>query len=144
MNELHFVRIYADIQLEINLSDIRIIELEADKRYYLKQLKMLEPHELSSSSISGLPGAHQSPISIDRAFEKIMDINNAIDDEQHHLWDLCERQKSIQKAANGFQGLHLKVALMRFIDGKTLQQIADELNYSKGYLKHVSAGIRNL
>ncbi len=47
----------------------------------------------------------------------------------------------IEEKLNSFKGLEYKVAYMRIVEGKKIEKIAEELNYSEDWIKKVSAKI---
>lgn len=51
--------------------------------------------------------------------------------------------KKIKKGLKGLEGLELKVREMRTIEGKKLNQIANELGYSEGYIRRVACKTSN-
>lgn len=141
MNELHFIKVYRDLQAEIDDSFKLIALLERNRNYYINQLKQLEPHELSASTISGMPGAHKSPLTVDHALDHIQDVSNQIEYEQHRLWALCDYQDSVEHRAKGIDDIYHRVAFMKLIERKPIDVIARETNYSKGYIWNISQRI---
>lgn len=66
--------------------------------------------------------------------------------EQHdNIEKMLELKKRLKKAAekilSQFEGVEYKVAYARFVEGKLLREIADELNYSYDYIRKMMSKI---
>lgn len=61
------------------------------------------------------------------------------------LTERLERKKGIkaklEKKLSELESIEYKVAFMRIVEGMTLEEIAEELNYSIGWIKKVSAKV---
>ncbi|MGF7059272.1 hypothetical protein [Brassicibacter mesophilus] len=79
------------------------------------------------------------------ALDMYMDRKHKIDNEtaiiQAILEDKRETQRQILNKIEHLEGLEYKIAYKRFIEGKTLNEIAEELHISEIYAKKKSAKI---
>ncbi len=80
-------------------------------------------------------------IDLDVYVERKHKLNNEAAIIQAILDDKRETQRQILEKLNQLEGLEYKIAYKRFIEGKTLNEIAGELGYSYQYMKEVSAKI---
>lgn len=59
-------------------------------------------------------------------------------------WDLAQEMNTLydlKKVIYGFSGLNHHILRMKYIDGLSLKEIADELGYSLGYVKNRHSAI---
>lgn len=66
-------------------------------------------------------------------------LNNEAAIIQSILDDKRETQRQILQKLRQLEGLEYKIAYKRFVEGKSLNQIAEELGYSHDYMKEVSS-----
>ncbi len=78
-------------------------------------------------------------IDLDVYVERKHKLNNEAAIIQAILDDKRETQRQILEKLKQLEGLEYKIAYKRFIEGKTLNEIAGELGYSYQYMKEVSA-----
>lgn len=64
-----------------------------------------------------------------REYEKML--------EEKHKW-----REEIEERWKALDGLEYKVFYGRYVEGKTLPEIAEELNYSDEHIRRVSAGVK--
>jgi DNA repair exonuclease SbcCD ATPase subunit len=141
MSELNFIQSYKDLVnlIEQHKGIIKVAEEEI--RYLEKQLHATEPHKLTGMNMGGQPKGNLSPISIDRCVEGIQRCKHLIEIEQEQIRKLEDKKEEIESKLSELEGLYFKVAVMRDIEGKNLKQIADELGYTEGYIKNISAAL---
>lgn len=142
MNDiLSIIKGYQDLQNEIdiheNLKDIA----ERNLKYYSKQMNTGAPHEISAIAPDGQPHGNYSPITLDRAWDEVQKWEHAKEIEESAIEYLQKKKKEIEDSINSLKDLEYKVAFMRIIERKTLQEIADELHHSFSTIAHVSAEI---
>lgn len=72
---------------------------------------------------------------------KVEDIIERIEWEiAHKMNDLYD----IKKLVSAFEGLEHKILVKKYIEGKTLEQVAIDLNYSYNYIKHKHAELMRI
>lgn len=108
-------------------------------KYFERQMTASAPHDISSANMDGMPHGNFSPVSLDKAVDEIRHNECMIEIEEAEIKRLRTKKKEIEDIAKEFEGLYLKVAVMKHIEQKPLQRIADELGYSVGYIQNVSA-----
>lgn len=101
--------------------------------------KMLESYEREQYAIHRLLKVPE--IDYCRYLELQLALNNKTAIVQSILDDKKETQKEIFEKLNKLEGLEYKIAYKRFIEGKRLYEIADELDYSYDYIKEISSRI---
>lgn len=69
-------------------------------------------------------------------------INNEAAIIQDILEDKRQTQREILNKLEQLEGLEYKIAYKRFVEGKTLNEIASELGYSHDYMREVSSNIK--
>jgi len=101
--------------------------------------EMLESYEREQYAIYRLlrnPG-----IDYPRYLELQTALNNKTAIVQSILEDKKETQKEVLKKLEKLEGLEYKIAYKRFIEGKTINEIADELYISESWAKKKSAEV---
>jgi hypothetical protein len=140
-DELQFIQAYKDIDRMIDYHKKIIDNCNTEIKYYQKQIKASIPGDISAMNLDGMPHGNFSPISMDRAVEEIRRNEHMNELEDDQIFRLQGLKKEIETIAEKFEGLYLKVAVMKHIEGKPLQQIADKLGYSLDYIKEISASL---
>ena len=74
---------------------------------------------------------------MDTAAERVDFLYNRMEKLEGRLNAYQEIEKEIRENVEKLDGLHHKIAKLRFIDGMTYQEIADKLGYSYGYIRKV-------
>ena len=117
---------YADILkvIEIIKAEIEAVQLDLD--YWLGKSSK---HPLFSE------GARK--YGLDTAAERVDFLYNRMEKLEGRLNAYQEIEKEIRENVEKLDGLHHKIAKLRFIDGMTYQEIADKLGYSYGYIRKV-------
>ena len=124
--------IYKDICQEVEFLEAMLDEAEAE--YNINNKLMLKNPEN--------PGTEgYIPLPLDRAAE----LRDRVAERYNNIARLLELKKRIKKTAekhlNQLEGLEYEVAYKRFIEGKTLAEIAEELGYSERHMKRISSNI---
>lgn len=131
------IKNYKDLCLEIDIQKIRVREIENEIRQLKKLLE--GPKELTGIDYSKQPGGQIIHIPLDRIFDRAVRLEKKLNIEKEILKEKIKAKKKIDERLLKLKGLDYKVVYMRDIEGKTLQQIADELGYSKRWIEKISA-----
>src|SRR5690606_36343112 len=76
--------------------------------------------------------------SLEQADRKIQSLNKL-----HERLDELDRSRlKIDTLLSNFRGLEYKIAYMRFVEGKSLREVSDELGYSYDYIREVMSKMR--
>lgn len=78
-------------------------------------------------------------IELDVYVDRKHKLNNEVAIIQAILEDKRESQRLILEKLNKLEGLEYKIAYKKFIEGKQLNEIAEELGYSYQYTREVAA-----
>lgn len=82
---------------------------------------------------------------MDRVAINLDSIKERHDKLEQLISKMKRMKKEAEKIMGKFEGLEYKVAYKRYVENKTLKEIADELGYSEAWIKKVSMNIsRNL
>jgi DNA-directed RNA polymerase specialized sigma24 family protein len=129
---MNFVSLYYDITKEIEIYELRLMDLEAE----LKRARQL--------CFDGRMPSDPLPVHIplDKALEQYDSVVAKIRDVSDHLTNKKLIRQRIEANIRDFEGVEHRVAFMRDIEGKPLSRIADELGYSYDWIKKISSRIR--
>jgi len=120
---------YKELCLEIEYFEVILQEIE-------------DEWKLHCSTLIGHPNQKRTSLSIDSQtanIDALMYKHTNIE----KLLDLKKRlKKQVELIINKFDGIEYKVAYKRFVEKKTLEQIALELNYSLDGIKKISSRIK--
>lgn len=117
---------YADLLRIIDIVKAEIEMLEIDKEYWIGKDAQL-PFFSTGASKYGL----------DVASKRVDRLNGRITSLETKLEHYQAIEKEIRENIEKLEGLEYKIAKLRFIDGMTYQEIAEELKYSYGYIRKV-------
>lgn len=116
MKNPSWIKKYWDLQAEID-------ELEWDIRKTKVELKRWEKDgDLFNKNNYETSLSHQQ-----RVGQALGDLENVLEEKQQLKTELLD-------LIDTFQGLDNRILKMKYIDGMTLESIAEELNYSSGYI----------
>ena len=119
---------YADLLRIIDILKAEIEMLEVDKEYWLGKNEQL-PFASIGADKYGLDVASQRA---DRLNGRIASLETKLDHYQ-------AVEKEIRENVEKLEGLEYKIAKLRFIDGMTYQEIADELGYTHDHIRRVAS-----
>lgn len=114
------VELYHDICAEIDVIEFRIHDLEQEYQFWYK-------------------ACHRGGLPLDTCLLRMKEICDQVEIYATMLEQKEKARKEIEDRLHDFEGTDQKVAYMRDIEGKTLQEIADELGYSLIWIKKISA-----
>ena len=128
---------YHDLCKEIELWEIRLWDLESERRILLKRM-MSPPQTKLCANYSGLPGAGARIIDLPRAWGQMQSLDERIAECKDVLSLKKEAKRRMEKVMSEFDSLEYKVAYMRDVEKKPLYVIAEELGYTYGWIRQVS------
>lgn len=102
--------------------------------------EMIEVYENEKASWWG--GKLGKIVSLDQAAERVDKINDKLDILHDELNKKAFAKERIEGNLRKYKNIEHKVFYMRYIEGKKLQQIADELNFTYQYIKEISQRIK--
>lgn len=116
--------------------------LENEKEHYLKQLHKPPQGYPSGTSYLDADCMHGSSnqVSLDNLYSKIENMQKDIEDEKKAIEYLQKQKEVIKVQISQLSGVNYKVQILK-LQGKKLQEIADELGYSYQYIKLISCKI---
>ena len=121
---VNIYRTYNDLCLEINILETQIEYAMLERKRWWFGGKLF--HEVSLDNAAGR---------VDKLSERIKEMHLALDERKKLKFKLDGYLLSLE-------GVEHKVAYKRYVEGKTLPEIAKELRYSKQYIKEVSQRIK--
>lgn len=125
---MEIMKNYADLLRIIDILKAEIEMLEVDKEYWLGKNEQL-PFASIGADKYGLDVASQRA---DRLNGRIASLETKLDHYQ-------AVEKEIRENVEKLEGLEYKIAKLRFIDGMTYQEIADELGYTHDHIRRVAS-----
>ncbi|WP_337983434.1 sigma factor-like helix-turn-helix DNA-binding protein [Lysinibacillus sp. C5.1] len=125
---MEIMKNYADLLRIIDILKAEIEMLEVDKEYWLGKNEQL-PFASIGAEKYGLDIASQRT---DRLNDRIVSLETKLDHYQ-------AIEKEIRENVEKLEGLEYKIAKLRFIDGMTYQEIADELGYTHDHIRRVAS-----
>ena len=122
---------YKDICASIEFYEILLQDAEIE---YKRSRKVL----------IGGPTAKPSHSPIERQYEGTKDTISRYEEIEKVLEKKKKLKKDAEEALRKFEGIEYQVAYKRFVEKKTLAEIADEGNYSLVWIKKVSQRINSI
>ena len=132
---------YKDLTTEIKISKIRLEGIKEQKDQLLKLMYASMPDELKAMTYSDMPKGGRNDMSLDRIIEQLNRLDSMIFIEENILVNMEDTEKQIGDKLKEFTGLNYKIAYMREVNHRSLQEIADELGYTLGYVKNLSSKV---
>lgn len=124
---MEIMKNYADLVRQIDIIETQIEMFEVDIDYWFGK---------NDVPLTGV-GAENYGLAIaaertDRLTGKLKELHKMLDFYREVKEDMDEH-------INSLEGLEFKVAHKRFVENKTYKEIADELDYSYDYIRHVAS-----
>lgn len=123
---------HADLLREIDIIENQIEQLELSARYWTGDSNVL---------VLAGKGAHKYGLGV--AAESADRIHKKINNLQGMLEKYIMIRDTNERRINGFQGLQYKIAKLRYVNGMSYKEIADELGYSYSHIRNVASELRN-
>ena len=129
------IQLYHDLLSDIEMYEIRIKELERELMWIQR---MEGPRNKLVSRYTDEPVTHFPHIPLDRLYnERIRKIHEEI----ARITELLEEKRVVkakmEAKMRNMKSLEGRIAYLRYVEGKTLKEIAHELGYSAGYIRNV-------
>ncbi|MGE7915321.1 sigma factor-like helix-turn-helix DNA-binding protein [Lysinibacillus xylanilyticus] len=119
---------YADLLRIIDIVKAEIEMLEIDKKYWLGKNEQLPFASIGADKYG-----------LDIASQRTDRLNGRISSLETKLEHYQAIEKEIRENVEKLEGLEYKIAKLRFIDGMTYQEIADELGYTHDHIRRVAS-----
>lgn len=132
MNPLDFVETYNDITKEIEILELRLIDLEGE----LQSVRRL----IDTGKLPSTPLPVYVPL--DKVLQQYDNVVAAINETSSRLEVKKLIRKKVEENIKNFQGIEYRVAYMRDIEGMPLYKIAEQLGYSYDWIRKVSSRIK--
>jgi hypothetical protein len=135
---LEIFETYNDILLEIDIIQEQIKLTENGLKYWFG-IK-LNPDVRSAGIPFAAPGTHRfgAIAGLNQADKTIESLNGL----NERLEQLERAKKRIDYLVNQFEGIEYKIMYKRYVERKTLNEIADELGYSHDRIRHIHANLK--
>ncbi|WP_028983316.1 hypothetical protein [Sporolactobacillus terrae] len=128
---------YRDLCREIDLLNMRISQLESERKYYWKmctqQRGMIGAANYDEERVSH----NFTLMPFDRAYEHIQKLDKKLIILRKVMGEKEQLKAKMEKCMSEFEGLDYLVAYWR-LQGLTLAEISDKLGYSYGWIKKIS------
>ena len=135
---------YSDLTTEIEIIILRLDSLQNERKHLVKLMWSSKPKNISAMGFDERVISGRNDMTLDRISENINRIDSMIFIEENILEGLQTSEKLISEKLKKFKGLEFKVAYMKIIEKKSLEDIATELNYNYNYIKNISAKIKTM
>jgi len=133
---------YNDICSGIEIHEQLIEAIDEEMIALNKILWGNAPSEISAICYSGMPGGGKNYTSFDRLIDRAIKLSDRRKLLKNLLDNLKKQKDIIDSKLKELKGLQHKVAYMKDVDGKSLNKIAEELNYSYQYIREVYASTK--
>lgn len=134
---------YRDLCKEIELWEIRLWDLEQEKRLLLKQM-ITPPQAKLCANYDGIPGAGMMVLDFPKAWSESVDIERRINECKDVLSLKREAKKRMESVMGQMDKLEYKVAYMRDIEQMKLEDIAKKLDYSYDWIRKISTRVKRV
>ena len=122
---MYTFQIYDDLILEIEILKEQIRSAEAERDQWWVDGKLFDT------------------VSLDNAAGRVDRLNEKIEYMQEQLDIKMARVERLKERLMQFKGLEYKIYYMRYVECKTLKEIAEELNYNYGYVRRLACQMKS-
>ncbi len=137
---MEFIKCYQDLCREIEIYEERLDSLIAQKdaivEGWLKPIGDISGIDYSKPCVQ----ENHCKLDMEEELPHIKALEKDIEKYQVLLEKVKSCRQSIEDRINSLEGIEYKIAYKKVIEGKNLKKIAEELNYSYGYIRRFSKG----
>lgn len=138
---MFYVDTYKDICKQLEIHSETISSLETEKYALEKLLFSNAPGMIKGMDYSGQPHGSKDFTSYDRTLIRLNKVKAKLEIEKELLMELNESKERIKTQVNGLEGIYHRVAFLRDIEGKKLEDIANILHRGKSYIENISSNL---
>ena len=135
------IKTYKELQIEKDIIEERIQQLKEKQLILSRELR--GPKDIIAIDYSKSRGAGIAPRPLEDVLAETMQIDSMICLEEEKLKNTEKTIEAVNDRLKQLDGLHYKIAYMKIVEKKSLQEIAEELNYEYSYIKKISMQIGN-
>lgn len=123
------------VEIEVAKEQIKLTEYELEYWFGIR---------MNDNELSGIPLAAKGVdrFGVNTALEQAEDKIRSLNKLRDRLDKLDKTRIKIETLLSNFRGLEYKIAYMRFVEGKSLREVSDELGYSYDYIREVMSKMR--
>ncbi|MEY9980459.1 sigma factor-like helix-turn-helix DNA-binding protein [Lysinibacillus sp. RC79] len=125
---MEIMKNYADLLRIIDIVKAEIEMLEVNKEYWIGKNEHLPFFSVGADKYG-----------LDVASQRTDRLNGRIASLEEKLEHYQAIEKEIRENVEKLEGLEYKIAKLRFIDGMTYQEIADQLGYTHDHIRRVAS-----
>lgn len=119
---------YNNLKREKQILELRIEDYEEEKKKLRKLAKVDGPADMKAIDYSSTPVQSTCQIDFSYYLSRVREIDNHLVLHNTRLAKVDELMIQIEKELKGLEGKSYKMAYKRFVEGKTLEVIAEEMN----------------
>ncbi|MFD2117259.1 hypothetical protein ACFSTH_13130 [Paenibacillus yanchengensis] len=131
---MNFVTLYYDITKEIEIYELRLLDLEIELK---AAVKLMHKGKLPSATHPVFVSLDKAAAQYDIVVEKIQEVSKRLDEKK-------QIRDRIEENIKDFKGVEHQVAYMRDILLMPLGAIADELGYSYSFISKISSRLKKM
>lgn len=130
---------FKDLCTEIELVEASIRQYERNKEALQQMSNIGGPSKVKGIDYSQPSVIESSPMDFGTYLEHLQKIESHLLLHRERLKRLKREKITRERKLSSMEGLAYRVAYLREIQGKSLKQISEELDYSYDYIREVSA-----
>ena len=127
---------YKDLCREIEVLELRIESIESEIKQ-IKKLMIQGPKDITGIDYSREPSGSIVHIPLDRLIDRLERLEETIG----MLMDALEQKKQykgkMEDILSKFDGIHHKVMYLRLVEGLTVEQVAEKLEYTERQIYNI-------
>ena len=129
---------YKELNGEIEILALRITDLRKEYRRIVD--KMLQgPSGVSIANYSFEPRAGFVTAPLDKQYARLGEIEKKIAELEEDMKPKLDSLRAMKEKMKELEGLEYKVFYAHKVEGKSLNQVAGELNYTPEYIRKINA-----
>ena len=133
------VKSYHDLCKEIEILETRMKDLKEEYNFYANFLEA-KPSGIRTSQIGHDKVQSSNPyMPPDEAYKRCVEINSLLVQYDALVTDKLKAKQEMEKSMSDFETLEGKVNYMFHVKNMKLYEIADELGYSYGWIRHIKS-----
>jgi hypothetical protein len=136
---LEIFKSYNDLCLEIEVLKEQI-QLTQNSLEYWFGVKLNNPY--SSGIPFGSNGVYR--FGVNTGLIQAEKTIGALNKQNERLEQLENAKKRVEELLNQFKGLEYQIARMKYVEGKSLKEIAEELDYTYEYIRAVMSRMKKI
>ena len=136
---MNAIESYKNLCVTIDINKNLIENYQDQQRYYRKLLEARKPKDIKAQQYDDMPKGSQNALGMKEILDIIEELDNHIYILEQALEKAEEGRIETEEGLNKLEGLEAEVYKMHVLEGMSLKEVANRLEYAYDYIRTISS-----